>query len=585
MKKSAEEFNATPTKKWAVTDSDGTMTPFVPLQMMQEAKPSKEYLENLRQASFANPEMGFMILTGRKNGEANNFYGEALKPDEDGRRPKIVIASENGAFMQFKPIESDELMIPATTDGMNEFAKPMSEELKERVRSIMSNAAGSHYTEDSNDTSESKWIRAEVKTYGFTAHYREPSNPEEKAEFNQVKEQIKSDFEALGRETDLEVHLGATSSFTVEQVSKGTTIAKLADNDPQIQALFQSQGITTAKPEKMSYSGDDVGDRAAQTELNNRFKEGTLEGYTSRPNNFTPFDPAGRVPNGPKETEVQDSLYIIGNSEMLPQEIHRSYFIDPQVLDTLDGLRQDLSSKGLLPSQNGDQTPPIVLLTSGDILIQEPERLPQEALNSLKEWDRGKVVLIVDQEGPESVKLKQMPQANENIVAVTSKGAVYTQGAYLDLQGDLTAAKNNNQITSASPERSAEVQALRAIQSVLITNGVLQNIEAKPAAQQEVQEDSKPAAQQQVQPAAQVVQQEVQPAAQVAQVALVSSIGQLAAMPVVEGGPSSRTRRSTSQERTQAAASAVEGGPSSRTRRASAQPRKPATKRHKGARL
>jgi hypothetical protein len=564
MKKTAEEFNKTPVTKGVVTDSDGTMTPFVPLERMQEAKPTPEYLEGMRQASFNNPDTVFMILTGRKNGEGNNIYGDALKPDEEGRQPKIVIATENGAYMQFRPIESDQLMIPASTEGMSQIAEPLSDEMKSRIQGIMSGAAGTHYTEDSNNTSEEKWIRAEVKTYGFTAHYREPSDPAQKEEFNQIKEQIKSEFEALGRETDLEVHLGATSSFTVEKVSKGATIAKLADKNPVLSVLFASQGIVIDKMQSMSFAGDDVGDRAAQKEINDRLEEGTLKGYTLRPSNYTPFDPSHRVPNGPKETVVQDSLYVLGSNEMLPQEIQRSFFIQPETLETLNALREDLSEKGLLPSKNtDDQTPPIVLLTSGDILIQEPERYPQETLENLKDWDKGKVVLLASEENPQSLKIKELARDNANIVAVSPEGAVYQQGEYLDLASSLTAAKADNKITSANESRSEEIQQLRAIQATLVSKGILIPKAIAPAAKQEqpTQEDVKPAAQQEVQSDAQqqeqpAVAQETaaagrqEPPAEaeaavvappVAQAAETSALGQLAVRPSSPGTVAGRT--------------------------------------------
>ena len=115
MKTTKEEFNKQPIKKWLVTDSDGTVAPFVKLAEMEKALPPKEFIEAIRKLSFDNPDTGIMILSGRKNGELNNFYKEVMRPNEEGKRPKFVLSSENGAYMQFKPIDdSNELIISGT---------------------------------------------------------------------------------------------------------------------------------------------------------------------------------------------------------------------------------------------------------------------------------------------------------------------------------------------------------------------------------------------------------------------------------------------------------------------------------------
>ena len=320
-----EEFENQPIKKWVVTDSDGTVAPFVKLEEMEKALPPKEFLEGIRNLSFENPDVGIMILSGRKNGELNNFYKEAMRPNEEGITPKFVLASENGAFMQFKPIDdTNELIIPGGHERIHQMAEPLTEAQKDSIEKIMSDAAGVHYTSDSKDTSEKMWIKAEVKKYGFTAHYREPSNQADKPAFEQAISEIKAAFQELGKQGDLEVHLGATSSFTVEKVSKGATIEQIAANSEQFQKVCEENGMRTDKPVMMSYSGDDTGDRPALKALNDRFAEGTLQGYTSRPNNFTPFDPAGRTPNGPKELFVRDTMYILGTEDKLAQEMHLS---------------------------------------------------------------------------------------------------------------------------------------------------------------------------------------------------------------------------------------------------------------------
>ncbi|MEM9000548.1 MAG: hypothetical protein AAGB24_09815 [Bacteroidota bacterium] len=474
MKKEGEpNFQDTPVTKWVVTDSDGTVAPFVKLAEMEKALPPKEFLEALRRFSFENPEVGIMILSGRKNGELNNFYGEALREDAEGKRPKFVLASENGAFLQLQPIATDELIISEQEEHMHQMAEPVSETLMQRVEAVMAAAAGEHYTNDSKDTSEDKWIRAEVKKYGFTAHYREPSDPNDKAEFEQVKEQIKAGFQKLGEEEDLEVHLGATSSFTIERVSKGATMRKLADNDPELSKVLLANGIVTEKPVQISYSGDDTGDRPALSELNKRFTEGTLEGYTSRPCNFTPHDPEGRTPNGPKELEVRDTFYILGSSEKLAQEMHRENFTDIAAFERLNTLRKTLSDAQLLPSQNEQQAvPPIVLLASGDILLQQPERYPQETLEQLREWSAGKVVLMANNEESKS-NLEALATDNTNLIVATPDGQFYHNGTQIDYTEDFDQAKNQNIVISNDPERANEIQLLRAVQSSCLDMGLI----------------------------------------------------------------------------------------------------------------
>lgn len=565
--KTAQEFNETKATKIVATDSDGTMTPFVPLARMQEAKPTPEYLEAMRQASFEDPETLRVILTGRKNGEGNNIYGDALKPDDEGRIPKIIIATENGAFLQTKPIDSEELMIPAGTDGMVQAAEPLTDEFKAEVQEFFNSTAGNHYTEDPGDQSEEKWFRAEVKTYGYTIHYREPADEAQKQEFDQMKEQIKGKLTEIGQNTDMEVHLGATSSFTMEKVSKGATLTKLIEGDAATVQTLADAGIQMGTVTTAGFFGDDRGDQAAQEVVNSKVAAGEIQGGTYRTSNFTPFDPDHRVPNAPKETVVQDSMYMIGSSETLPQEIHRSNFLQPDLLENIDALRQDLSDKGLLPSKNDENTPPLVLLTSGDILIQEPERYPQETLDTLKDWDKGKVVLMVNEgvEASQSLKLKEMARDNANIVAVTPQGNVFQQGESLDLSGPLTAAKAANQIPSTSEERSAEIQLLRAIQATLVGQGIITpkpilEVAKQPQPQQQAQQQEAQDGQQamQVEPVAPVAaaaqaagaEQQAAPAAAQAPVAGVAALAQLPAQGNTIGERVSNRRRSRSQEQT-----------------------------------
>ncbi len=470
MPVTAEEFKKQPIQKWVVTDSDGTVAPFVNLAQMDLAKPPKEFIDAIRKLSFENPDVGIVILSGRKNGELNNFYKEVMRPNEDGLRPKFILASENGAFMQFKPIDDTAEKLISAHENLQQMATPLSEGLKTRIQKIMSDAAGEQYTTDTADIN--KWIRAEIKTYGVTCHYREPENEADKAAFQEVKDNIQKEFENLDKEAKdeyLEVHLGATGSMTLEKVSKGLTIAKIADNDKQFQDVCQENGIVTGKTAFISYSGDDPGDRPALQALNDRFEEGSLKGYTSRPCNYTPYDPEDRVPNGPKELFVRDTMYIPGEQDKLAQDIHRENFVNLDTLETLNDVRASLSEAGLQPSQNEEQgVPPIVLLSSGAILLQQPELYPEEKLDQLAKWSNGKVILMANEPGEKKAHLERLAEDNANLTVVDTEGQFYKEGKYSTVGEGLSATMDQQQITSPKgPERVQELKFLRGIQALV----------------------------------------------------------------------------------------------------------------------
>ncbi|WP_340203580.1 hypothetical protein [Ascidiimonas sp. W6] len=490
---SAKEFRETPIKKWVITDSDGTIFPHVNLKNKDKATPPKEFLEQMKQYSIDNPDTGIMVLSGRMSGELNNFYRGAMGPDEEGRTPKIVLASENGAFMQFKPISENAENLSHHEDVIA-VAQPISDELKNAMEQIMVAAAGDHYTSNTSDSSENIWVKSELKTYGVTAHLQMPANEADMPEFEAIKEQIAEGFQALGEEQGLLVHLDAAAALTIELVSKGLTMQNIANESPGLKQIFEDNGLTTEKPTQMSYSGDDVGDMTAMNVLNEKFNSGELQGYTSRPSNYTPYDPEDRNPNNPLDARVQDSFFIVGSEEVLPQDQHRSYFLDTTAFEKLNEIRQALSDRQLLPSQSGDtETPPIVLLTSGDILIQQPERYPEGALDNLKDWDQGKVILMAEDTGMEAMKIKELPKKNANIVVATPQGAFYAQAQptqtageeqlttgsrqYLDLSSNLRSAKVANEIITANPERNEQFELLRNIQTVLVDQGFVQDIE------------------------------------------------------------------------------------------------------------
>ncbi|QCX00681.1 hypothetical protein FGM00_11390 [Aggregatimonas sangjinii] len=469
----ADIFSKEPIKNYIVTDNDGTMTSFVPLERKDEAGPTKEALEKLRQYSFDNPDTGIAILSGRKNGELNNFYKEAMRPDTEGRRPKIVLASENGAFMQFKPIDSNSGDISVSNNRMHALAKPLEQELKDEIIKMMGTAAGNHFTTDSNDTAKHLWIKAEVKKYGFTAHYREPrktDSPETDADnlklFEAIKSEIKAGLKQIGEANEMEVHLGATNSYTIERVSKGTTLEDLANNTEKIQQLFQTQGLVTEKPLSMSYSGDDTGDRPALTKLNEKLAAGELKGYTSRPNNLTPYDPEPREPNGPEEVFVPDTFYILGSNEKTAQQMHQENFMDKEAFNSLNDLRESLSNAALMPGQNEGELPPIVLLDSDAILIQKPKEYPAERLANFASDFKGKVVLVADEQHNEN--LERLAREHKNLNVVTPSGKFYQPASwsYKTIGQGFEKAKDSNKVISTDPVRASEIQFLRAVQTL-----------------------------------------------------------------------------------------------------------------------
>ncbi len=486
-----EEYENVKVKRWHVTDSDGTMVPFVPLEKKELAKLEPQELLKVRDFLIANPEIGFAVLTGRQNGEANNAYKTLMEPDGEGRQAKAILLTENGANLQTGQVYSENEMLNAEEHaGLHQLVTPLTETEIARVEQIMSDAAGEHYTNDPKNTSEEKWIRAEVKKFGFTAHYREPNNPEEKVQFEQVKEQIKEGFQQLGEETGLHVHLGATSSFTIEKVSKGTTIAQLAENAGPVVDALNTQGIQTDKPVWMSYSGDDTGDFPALKEINDRLERGEIKGVTTMPNNYTTFDPEGRTPRDWKNESVIDTLYLLGSQEKMAQEVHRGNISSLEASNQLSDLRQGLQDKGLMPSQNREaDLPQIVVLNSGDILLPEPEKYTSQQINSLKDLDV-KVVLMVAGNGPDSGKLKTTALETENFIAITPEGKAFTKGNAIDLTDRLTAAKSGNKVISKDPVRGAEMQLLRGVQEVLADQGLIKDV-AREASQTAKVEDFK----------------------------------------------------------------------------------------------
>ena len=471
-----EVFKNTPVTKWITSDSDGTIAPFVKVEDKDKAKPDKEFIDAIRQQSFENPDTVFMIISGRQAWELPGLYENIFLPNEEGKLPKIVIASENGAHMQFKHIDPSELSDENRSHkNILQFATPLDDTAIGEIEKIIKDAMGEeHYTRNVKDTSPDKWIKAEVKNYGFTFHESPPKDEASLSKYNEAKAKIKTEFTDYGEKHNLLVHLDAASAMTMEKISKGATMEKIIKGDKDMSVFFRENGLVTAEPTWMTYSGDDVGDRAALRVLNNAFKEGKVEGYTSCPSNYTPYDPEGRTPNNPKDSALSDSFFILGSTTQLAQEQHKVNITNPKNAEELNNLRKALSDTQLMPSQSGSpDTPPIVLLTNNDILIQEPHRYSEEALNELKNWDRGKVVLLADTQ--ETTALQDIAKANSNVYIASTNGLIQGKGQKHDFESDLNKAVNENVVISKDPKVSEQMQLLRGWQSVLSNKGILTN--------------------------------------------------------------------------------------------------------------
>ena len=464
MKPTTEGILETNIDKWVVTDSDGTVIPLHSDATI--SVPPPEFIEKLREFSFNHPRTGIMVLSGRKDEDLTRFYSAAFKANPEGKIPAIVLASENGALLRFS----------TDPENVHPQTQPLSENLKERIRGIIKKAAGDYYTEGFNNHQVS--IRAEMKTFGITVHIQIPSTPSDKT--NRILDQIKEEFQNLVKQNpDLHADYNAANAFTLERVSKGITMEKLADYDPSLVTDFTKSGLASSKPKFISYSGDDRGDWTALNVLNERLNSGVLEGYTLRPNNYSPnaLDVKSRIPNGPKEMGTGDSFYALGSKEISAQEQHRQDFLDQKTLEDRNTLRVELSKRGLLPSQSTNaQAPPIVLLITGDILLQEPAHYQTEALDQLKNWTHGKIILMANGTDLNIEKIKQLGLGkNKNLIAISPEAQIYSTEQQLDLRKTRSDFNKNNEIFSANTQRSSEIALLRVIQDLLLSNGLLQH--------------------------------------------------------------------------------------------------------------
>ncbi len=470
---SVQEFNSTPVTIILATDSDGTV-----LAANKDPKievPPRQFVEAMREKSFERPEMAIAIISGRADGYLNKYYSDAFRPDEEGRVPKILLFSENGAFLR------------ASTDpeNLHTLIAPFTPEIKQEIVNITKVAAGEYFRTDNQNLDHKEisiWLDPKETTYGIFR--RTPVDDKKREVMKSILEEITTGLERLQENNpELHINLDAVDAFLVEKVSKGMTIKDLAVGN--LQQVIATAGMQTGVIQSITYHGDDVADIPAQNAINELLAEGFLAfGHTTRTNNYYPhFSPhqaelmTRTAPKSPKDPATQDTPYVLGSREVSAQEQHQHDFLDQNTIEHRNKLRVELYERGLLPSQSGDaQTPPIVVLSTGDILIQEPERYQPEVLAKLSTWTSGKVILMANGVDSASIKVKELGLGeNINLIAVSPKGQVFsTDHATLDLGELMESAKLVNQIVSANAERSAEIQMLRAVQEVLVTKGFIQ---------------------------------------------------------------------------------------------------------------
>ena len=195
--------------------------------------------------------------------------------------------------------------------------------------------------------------------------------------------------------------------------------------------------------------------------------------------NFTYYDPKKSANSDPTKPAQDDNFYILGSSKQLPEDLAKDYSNGSEKGQELENLKDALSKIGLLPSQNSNTIPPIVLLTSGDILIQKPEDYSTKPLNELAKWDNSrKIILKIDNtesidtgilaeiiKNPKIVKIIKNKFENLGIIDGKNKG--------FEAKKLVDASKEDNIIKSENSETTLELQNLRALQQVLGNKDIL----------------------------------------------------------------------------------------------------------------
>lgn len=185
-------------------------------------------------------------------------------------------------------------------------------------------------------------------------------------------------------------------------------------------------------------------------------------------------DSDGRTPNNLTAPEANNSFFILGSKDQLPQEQHRANFRDTKKAKELSNLREELSNINLLPSQTGKQdTPPIVLLTTGDIIIQKPEDYKADVLNNITLSADRKVILVTDKEEELIRAGMDYPEAfvSKNI-GIVYNGKVFFNDVKVQkpkkINQDVFVDRIENPSTSVDQEVGLQLQHLKALQQFLI---------------------------------------------------------------------------------------------------------------------
>lgn len=463
-----KKFQEIPVTSWTVTDSDGTLVSLHSDPTV--TRPSKEILERIREYSFQNPEIGIMILSGRKDSELYDFYKNAFNPDLDGAIPKIVLASENGAYIR-SAVKPDELKLQS---------EPLSTKVKESIKEIVVDAAGAYYCDSKELNKGQLAVAVEIKDFGCTCHFRHSGDPDEMKKLTHIKTVICESFQELvAKDKNLHLDPYAMSAVTLELVSKKMTFQKLAKNELEL------SGIISENPLRMSYTGDDTGDLAVLATLSSKLQENIFDGYAARVCNYNPISPdvATRICNSPEETKGKESFYILGTNSKSPQEMNAEYLFDTEKARQLDILRKELVKFGLISRPEID-IQPVILLSTGDVLIQSVEKYPNSVLENLKEWTYRKIVLMSNDQNSDEI-LRNIVTVNKNvIVALSDNRGILNKMVHEVANNDsnlLNEPIDNSLIVSQKSENSnsrtiSKIQYLRSIDNRCQELGLLSKV-------------------------------------------------------------------------------------------------------------
>lgn len=431
--KDAKKFDDTLVTNVLLTDSDGTVITY---SGRKEGEiPPDEFVKEMREYSFEHPNTLIGILSGRPDDYLEEHYGPSFKEDSNGRKPKIILLGENGATLRSSLKPKDKIQI----------VEPFSEDFKSKIADITKKHAGEYFRKSDQELVSGAiniWI--DPKSTAFGIFYKTPTNESQREILKDILGKIKDDLVELQKEfKDFKVHLDSVDSFTMEKISKGETVKKILKGE--MKAQLTEAGIKIDdKIEKMVYSGDDVSDIPAQNAVNEALISGELEkGYSTRINDYRQRINDQRdelmqrtAPKSPEDGRAMDSFYVVGDDRTTGQDQHRQYFLNDKKMENIENLRKEMTKRKLMPSQVAEKineklalegkpnmesktVPPIVLLTSGDILIQDIEPYKQaDLIERFRHWPEslGKLVVV----GNKSLK-GIASEISPNLVVVDSE--------------------------------------------------------------------------------------------------------------------------------------------------------------------